>query len=211
MNLTIFLIIVTSIVSYLAFSNREMFDNLKFNAFMVYNRKDYKRLFTHGLLHADWMHLIFNMYVLYAFGDVVEKIMSKEDFFPKTHYLGSFLYVLMYIIALPISSLPSLFKHKENYGYNAVGASGAVSAVVFACIIMYPEMKMGLIFIPLDIPAPIFGLAYLVFSYYMGKRGKGQIAHDAHFAGSIFGLIFPVIINPSILTYFIAYIFLMIS
>ena len=208
MNLTLFLVVITAAVSIYAFNNRVMFDKLKFNPYMVSKKNDYKRLFTHGLLHADWMHLIVNMYVLYAFGDAVESMMSLPAIFPKTFYYGKFLFVFMYLLALPISSLPALLKHKDNHAYNAVGASGAVSAVLFASIIMFPQMKLGFLFVPfIKIPGPIFGIAYLAYSYYMGKKGLDNIGHDAHFVGALFGLTFPIMLNPEIVTYFLHSIF----
>lgn len=208
MNLTLFIIIITAAVSILSFNNRQMFDNLKFNPYMISKRKDNKRWFTHALVHADWMHLIVNMFVLYSFGDVVEHIMSREDFFPKTYFLGNFLYILMYVAAIIISSLPAFYKHKNSHSYNAVGASGAVSAVVFASILLYPEMKLGLIIIPfVKIPGPIFGILYLVYSYYMSKKSNDNIGHEAHFAGSVFGFIFPILINPELIKDFFSSIF----
>ena len=203
MYLTLFLIIITSIISFLAFSNHELFNKLKFNAYLVWNKKEYARLFSHALVHSGWMHLIFNMYVLWMFGSAVEEIFSSSDFFPNTYSYGKFLYVLMYVLAIPVATLPSLFKHKNNHYYNSVGASGAVSAIVFTTILISPSMKIGIIFIPIQLPAYIFGLLYLAYSYFMSKRDKDNIAHDAHFVGSLFGLLFPIILNPALIQNFI--------
>jgi len=203
MYLTLFLIIITSVISFLAFNNYELLNKLKFNAYMVWNKKEFARLFSHALVHSGWMHLIFNMYVLWIFGGAVEQTFSNSVFFPSTYAYGNFLYILMYILAIPIATIPSLLKHKNNHYYNSVGASGAVSAVVFTTILLAPTLPLGILFIPFRIPAYIFGLLYLIYSYFMSKRGKGNIAHDAHFVGSVFGLIFPIMLNPGLIQNFI--------
>ncbi len=206
-TITIFLIAITAIVSIMAFRNRAMFDKLKFNPYMVSEKRDYVRLFSHALLHADWMHLIVNMFVLYSFGGVVEEAFSYEGLFPNTYYYGKFLYVLMYILAIPIATIPALIKHKKNHSYNSVGASGAVSAVVFTSIIIAPTSTLMIIPIPIPIPATIFGLLYLAYSFYMSKRSRGNIAHDAHFIGAVFGIIFPLILSPGLFMHFINSVF----
>ena len=109
----------------------------------------------------------------------------------------------MYVLAVPIASIPSLFKHKNNHYYNSVGASGAVSAIVFTFILLNPTGDLGIIFIPVRIPAYIFGLLYLAYSYFMSRRDKDNIAHDAHFIGSVFGLLFPIILSPGLFNRFI--------
>lgn len=203
MYLTLFLIVITSVISFLAFSNLDLFNKLKFNAYMVWHKKEYARLLSHSLVHSGWMHLIFNMYVLWMFGEMIEPTFSSPDFFPHTYKYGKVLYILMYVIAIPVATIPSLIKHKNNHYYNSVGASGAVSAVVFTTILLAPTMPLGIIFIPIQLPAYIFGLLYLAYTFYMSKKDKDNIAHDAHFAGSVFGLIFPIILNPSLIEHFI--------
>jgi membrane associated rhomboid family serine protease len=146
------------------------------------------------------------MFVLFSFGRVVE-IYYKELFEIK----GAFYYVLLYVGAIAISVLPSFGKHKDDPGYNAVGASGAVSAVVFASILFEPLAKIYLFFIPIGIPAAIFGVLYLIYSAYMGKRGKDNIGHDAHFWGAIFGIVFTICLKPKIVLYFISQISQLIS
>ncbi len=195
--ITFFIIFVTAIVSILAFRNREMFDKFKFNPYLFVHKHDYTRLFSHALLHADWLHLIVNMYVLYAFGGITEQYFSV--LFPKS---GKFLFMIMYLLAVVVSSLPSLLKHRNNHYYNSVGASGAVSAVLFASILFDPTGKIGFLFLPIPIPSPIFGLIYLVYSWYMAKKGTDNIGHDAHFAGSVFGFVFPIILQPVLILRF---------
>jgi len=201
-NNTIFLIVITVIVSAKAFSNDEMFNKLKFNAYMVARKKEYFRMFSHGLLHAGWLHLGINMYVLWSFGQTVESIFSRTDFFGELARYGKFFYVLMYVLAIPIAALPSLFKHRNNFSYNSVGASGAVSAVVFSLILFAPLAPLRIILIPIDIPAVVLGAGYLIYSYIMSRRGDSGIAHDAHFAGAVFGFLFPLILNPKIILHF---------
>jgi len=187
----------------MAFNNLEMFDKLKFNAYLVWYKKEYSRLLSHALVHNSWMHLIFNMYVLWMFGEMIEPVFSSPIYFPYTYQYGKFLYVLMYVLAVLVSALPSLFKEKNNHYYNSVGASGAVSAIVFTTILLAPTMPLGIIFIPIRLPAYIFGLLYLAYTFYMSKQNKDNIAHEAHFAGSIFGLVFPLILNPNLIENFI--------
>jgi len=117
---------------------------------------------------------------------------------------GKFWYVLMYVLALGAATLPALFMHRNSHSYNAVGASGAVSAVAFASILILPTSTISFVFIPvLKIPAYIFGFLYLVYSYFMAKRGIGNVAHEAHFAGAVFGFLFPLILEPSLIVYFL--------
>ncbi len=203
MYLTLFLIIITTVISILAFNKHELFNRLKFNSYLVWHKKNYARLFSHALIHNSWMHLIINMYVLWIFGIYIEEAFSDVGVFPDTHNYGKFLYILMYVLAVPIASIPSLFKHKNNHYYNSVGASGAVSAIVFTFILLNPTGDLGIIFIPIRIPAYIFGLLYLAYSYFMSRRDKDNIAHDAHFIGSVFGLLFPIILSPGLFDRFI--------
>jgi membrane associated rhomboid family serine protease len=159
--------------------------------------REWYRFWSHGLIHADWMHLIFNMIALYSFGSIVEDVFV--DFYPGT---GRLLYLLMYLLALPLSSLFDFFKYKENPSYLALGASGAVSAVVYASILMSPTSSIYLFLIPIPIPAWIFGPLYLLITVYLAWAGNDRIAHDAHFWGAIFGLISITVLFPGIWGYF---------
>lgn len=202
MSLTLFLVIITSLISILGFNKQELFDKLKFNAYMVRHKKNYLRLFSHGLLHADWMHLIINMFVLYMFGQVVEQYFAV--LVPK---FGKFLYILMYVSAIPVATIPALLKNKDNQFYSSVGASGAVSAVLFASILFDPNNRIMFLLIPIPIRSWIFGVLYLSYSYYMSRRKRDNIAHDAHFTGSVFGFLFPLIIQPNLIQRFFDIIF----
>lgn len=190
------------LVSYKAFHNGETFDKLKFNPYLIIQNKEWYRFVSHGFVHADWIHLIFNVYVLWAFGDIVMEFFS--------YYFGNLanLYFLgLFFPALIASSLYSFFKHKKNYYYNAVGASGAVSAVVFASIILYPEGRMGLILFPIMLPSWIFGGLYLIYTIIMSRKNIDNIGHDAHLWGSVYGIIYIIVFVPNALTYFLNYIF----
>ncbi|MFP4469636.1 MAG: rhomboid family intramembrane serine protease [Bacteroidales bacterium] len=191
------LIILTGIVSFVAFSNRDLFDKLKFNAYYISKDREWYRFFTYGLLHAGWAHLLINMFVLWSFGEVVMQYFSR-DF----EAMAGVYFLLLYIGGIILSTVYDYFKYKNDIYYNAVGASGAVAAVVFSSIILYPNGKIFFFFIPIGIPAWIFGILYLIYSAYMGKRGDDNIGHDAHFWGAVFGVVFTLIINTAYLTRF---------
>lgn len=189
---TIAIVIITSAVSLINMQNSEFKDLYMFNAWAIKNRRQWYRFFTGGLLHADFMHLGFNMLALYSFGEIVERTFCQEVLFGPR--LGSLMFAIMYLTALPISSLYSYFKHKDNIYYNALGASGAVSAVVYSAILFYPLSELQVFFIPMT--SWIFGIVYLVASWAMARKNIGNIGHDAHFWGSVYGFIFPIIFYP---------------
>jgi len=190
MSITLIIIIFTCLVSIPVFSNERAMDKLIFYPPAVANNREYYRFFTCGFIHADFMHLGLNMYSLYLFGGFVES--SFNAIFDNK---GPLLYLLMYLSALPICLLPTYAKNKDNPNYRSLGASGAVSAVVFAFIFLEPLRKLGLIFLPpsMMIPGFIFGLLYLVFTSYLDKRGGGNINHSAHLWGSLFGVAFLIV------------------
>lgn len=195
--MTYFIIAVTSIFSILAFSRRELMYKFQFNPYQVFHRKEWYRIFTHAFLHADYSHLIINMIVLYSFGRAIEM------FFP--YYLGGsaiLYFFLLYFGGVVISSLFTLVKHRNNPDYNAVGASGAVSAVVFASVFFSPLDKI-LFFGILPMPGILFGVFYLAYSYYMSRKKVDNIGHDAHFWGAVYGFIFPVLVKPDLIQVFI--------
>ena len=192
MSLTLIIIIVTSFVSYQAFNKPDVFYKLLHNPYSVVHKKEYSRIITHGFVHGSWTHLIFNMYVLYMFGSIVEDVLNAK------YAMGKMYFLLIYFGGMSFATMPSLKKHKNNINYNSVGASGAVAALVFSAILMNPLMKMGLLLIPIMIPAFIFGPLYLLAEYYLDKKNASSIAHDAHLYGAIFGCISTLIIDPKI-------------
>ena len=185
---TIILIIITCIISFITFNNEEIKSNLVFSPYQYLNYKKWWILISHGFIHADFLHLFFNMYVLYIFGPTL------EFYFINSSELGGFNYIGFYLLGIIFSTHPSIFKHKNNPSYNSLGASGAVSSVVFAYIIIYPLRELGLILIPgLFLPGFIFGIFYLLAEHYLSKKQYSNIAHDAHISGSLFGVFFIII------------------
>ncbi len=193
MSVIILIMVITIITSLAAFNNHQIFDKFKFNAYFIHHNKEYWRFFTSSLIHADFIHLALNMYVLYAFGFALEHYFGYIFGFPN----GIILLLLLYVLGSVLSSVYSYAKNKNNLFYNAVGASGAVSSVVFATIAINPTVPMGIIFIPgVQIPGFILGFLYLAYSYYMGKKQSDNIGHDAHFWGSVFGIVFVFAAKP---------------
>ncbi|MCX6182667.1 MAG: rhomboid family intramembrane serine protease [Bacteroidetes bacterium] len=199
MSITLIIVIGTAIFSYLGFTRSDLLYKYMLNPYQVVHRKQYYRVLSHGFLHADWGHLAFNMLALYSFGMQIE-FDFKSLFGPSK---GPINFLLLYFCGMIFSSIYSIAKHKDNHSYNALGASGAVSAVVFASILLRPEGKIYLMFFPFGINSVIFGVVYLILSYYMAKRGRDNIGHDAHFWGSVFGFIFPIIMKPELFSRFI--------
>lgn len=194
MSVTLIIIAVTVIVSLLAFNNREIFRRLAFNAYDIKHFKNSYRFLSYALVHADWVHLFINMLVLYSFGRIVEQYYAML-FGVK----GILYFILLYVGGTALSTLPSYGKHKDDYSYTAVGASGAVSAVVFAFILFDPLGKLTIFPIPIGIPAIVFGILYLIYSAYMGKKNIDNVGHDAHFWGAIFGLLFTIVLKPALI------------
>lgn len=202
MSSTLFIIILTILVSFTAFRNRLAFERMKFNAYEIRVHRSFYRFLSYGLLHADWMHLLVNMFVLFSFGTVVERILEED--MPN---MGNIAFIGLYATSMVASTLPSYLKHRRNYYYNAVGASGAVSAVLFASIILHPQGNVFLMFIPIPIPSFIFGLFYLAYSFYMAKRGKDNVGHDVHFWGAVYGILFVALLDPQYLVTFFRFVF----
>lgn len=193
--ITKILIVLNCIFSIVAFQNTSIFNKYLLSPYFINQTKDWKRFFTHAFLHADLGHLLMNMYVLYIFGDIVE-----DGYFAFTFgRIAPLYYILLYVGAILASSFPSFEKHKNNPSYSAVGASGAVSAVVFSSILFNPWAGITFVFFPFaNIPSFIFGGLYMAYSWYMTKKGGDNVAHDAHFWGAAFGFVFTIILKPSL-------------
>ncbi|MDF2436219.1 MAG: rhomboid family intrarane serine protease [Bacteroidota bacterium] len=196
--ITLIIIGITILVSIIAMENQTLKNKLMFNAYMIHHRKEWYRFLSNGIIHADWLHLGFNMYALWMFGRGVEA-MYGDVYGGK----GPLFFILLYVGALVMSSLYSYERNKNNIYYNSLGASGAVSAVVFAFIVLNPTARLGLMFIPVPIPAYLFGLLMLGIEHYLSRRGNTGIAHDAHFWGSVFGALFTIALKPSLAMDFI--------
>ncbi len=202
MILTIVIIAVTGFVSISAFNNIELFSRLKFNAYQIKHSGEKWRFFSYALLHSGWMHLIINMYVLYSFGGVVE-----QSFISLFGTIGYLYFILLYVGGVLFSTLWDFGKYKDDIYYNAVGASGAVSAVVFSSILVFPSGSIFLFPIPFPLPSWVFGIAYLIYSAYMGKKGVDNIGHNAHFWGAVFGIVLTIILVPNVIQNFFSTIF----
>ncbi len=203
--MTIYIVIFTALISVLAFSRPQLFNKLQFNPYKVYHRKQYYRLLTHALLHADWIHLIINMLVLLSFGTAVEYYFAQSEITGTLRFPG-LIYILLYVSAVAVSSLTTLAKHKDNPGYNSVGASGGVSAVVFTSIFFAPWQNL-LLYAIIPIPGVVFGALYLAYSHHMSNKASDNINHDAHFIGAVYGLLFPLLVDINLFGDFIQQLF----
>ncbi len=194
--MTTFFLIITILVSAYAFQNDSIKNKLIFNPYAINQRKEWYRFFSSGFIHADIVHLAINMLVLYSFGGIVEYYYSVV--FDER---GKFYFFLLYVSSIMFSLLPTYNNHKQNPMYNGLGASGAVSAVVFAFILFDPVKRLCLYgFICL--PGILFGLLYLGYCYYMSKKGGDNINHSAHLWGAVYGLVFTILLKPSLLVNF---------
>ena len=188
-SITLIIIIATVVVSLIAFKNQQVMDNLIFYPPAVSEKNQYYRFITCGFIHADMAHLAFNMLSFYLFSNALVEPFFIEIFGD----YGRAVLLLMYVMALIVCLLPTYWKNKNNQNYRSLGASGAVSAVIFAGIIIAPQLQMGFFIIPPVIPGFIFGPLYLLCSFYLDKRGGDNINHSAHIWGAMFGVVFIII------------------
>jgi membrane associated rhomboid family serine protease len=193
MPITLIIIAITGIVSFMAFKNSRLMNDLILWPPAITRQREYHRLVTYGLVHADFGHLLFNMLTLYFFGQ------SMEGFFAAR--LGSFGFALFYIGGLVISILPTYVKNRSNPNYRSLGASGAVSAVLFSYILLAPWSRIIVLVIPM--PAIVYAVLYTGYSIYMDRRGQGNINHSAHLWGAAYGVIFTLLVDPRVLPYFL--------
>lgn len=196
MSITVILIIITVIISLIAFQNDSLRDRLIFYPVDIAQKNQYYRFITYGFLHADLMHLIFNMYAFYLFGEYTEK--KFDEMFGSN---GPVFFILMYFLSLIACTIPDYVNHRHNHQYRSLGASGAVSAVVFAYILLNPIQGIGLLFIPIFIPGFIFGIIFIAVSYYLGRKGGSSVNHGAHIWGAIFGVVFLIVCSNLFSTY----------
>ncbi len=204
MSITLLIILLTAVTSFIAFSKHSLREDLLFWPFRIKRQGQLYRFITHGALHADAMHLIFNMVSFYSFGIALENYLFPVLF-------GTFsraVFAAMYITAIIVAVIPDYFKYQDQSFYRSLGASGAVSAVVFSAITIQPKMPIQFIFIPYPIPGYLFGIGFLILSAVLARKGTGNIGHNAHFWGSIYGMLFTyaaarLIANVDLLQYFI--------
>ncbi|NND09051.1 MAG: rhomboid family intramembrane serine protease [Saprospiraceae bacterium] len=193
MSATVVIIIITCLVSYNAFNNSEFFYKLAHWPMREHGAREHYRLVTSGFVHGGWIHLLINMFVFYSFGELIEYHFAQ--FFGPVR--GLVYYVLVYLLTIACASLPSYFKRKQDSQYIAVGASGGVSGIVFIFILLYPWQTL-LLYGIIPIPAIIGGIAYLWYSSYASKNKQDRIDHEAHFYGAIFGIVFTLLLKPSL-------------
>lgn len=180
---TIAIIAANVIISYKGFGDYNFFEKYKFQVGPI-QRGEKLRMFSSGFLHADTQHLLFNMLTLYFFADVVIQLLSP------------FYFLVIYLGSLFLGSALSFYFHRNEYHYSAVGASGAVTGILYSAILLQPGMELMIFFIPIPIPAYIFGIAYLLYTIYGMKSRIGNIGHDAHFGGAVGGFVITLILSP---------------
>lgn len=184
--ITFALIAINVVFSLIGFSNQSFINKTVMWPYGVKRQNQYYRFLSSGFIHADFIHLLFNMFSFYFFGSAI------EHYFSSLGLGGNVSYLLLYFLGLIVSDIPSYIKNQDNYNYTSLGASGAVSAVIFACILFNPWGTIRIYFIPM--PFIVFAFVYLWYCIYMSKRNIGHVNHDAHLWGSLFGLIFTAIL-----------------
>lgn len=197
LNLNIIIIAATVVVSLMAFNNQQLLNRFKFNAYLISHNREGWRFFTYALVHAGWTHLLVNMFILYSFGNLTEAYF-------RLHFgvRGVLFYGLLYLGGIIFSTLFDYRIQRNNPAYSAVGASGAVSAVLFSSILFDPTGSLFIFPIPFPIPSWLFAILFLVYSAYMGRKAADNIGHYAHFWGALFGIVFTVVAIPGVVTGF---------
>ena len=197
--MTLYILIATVIASLIGFSNERFRDQLLFDPYLIETKKQWYRFVTCGFLHADTLHLGVNMLVLYSFGHAVEyqyAVLFGQH--------GDWIYLALYLTSIAAANVSTFYKERTNHYYRALGASGAVSAVVFASILFNPYAKLVLFF-ALELPAVVYCVLYIGYSWYMSKKQSGDmIHHEAHLHGALYGMLFTIVLKPSVLSYFIS-------
>ena len=191
---------LTCLISFLCFNDSRRFYKLANIPELAEKNNEYIRLLTSGFVHADIMHLFLNMFVLYSFGEIAEMIFRSEAMFGEIQ--GGFMYLVFYLSSIVVANVPTFLKHRHQHGYVGVGASGAVAAVIYACILFMPLGKIY-IFMALPVPAWLFGILYLVYESYAAKNMSDNIGHDVHFNGAVYGLLFVSAVQPDVLLNFL--------
>ena len=192
--ITLVLIAITVLVSWQAWQRPRLLDRLMLWPPAIDRQRQYDRLVTHGFIHADWQHLLFNMITLFFFGRFAEQLV--------TQMIGPVGFVLFYLSAIVIAILPSYLRHRHDARYRSLGASGAVSAVLFAFILFNPWGLIFVFFLP--VPAILYGVFYVGYSFWMDRQGTDNVNHSAHLSGAIYGVLFMLLMEPRIAGHFLS-------
>lgn len=188
------IIALTCLISWVGFKDRSFLDRWLLNPYQARRKKRLAPYLSYGFVHADFMHLLFNMITLYFFGQAME-----SHFEP---YFGGFGYYIFYLGGIVLSILPSALPNRNNPRYSTLGASGAVSAVLFAYILLQPWSLLYIYFIP--VPAIIYALFYVGYSIYLDKKGGDNVNHSAHLWGAAYGIGFTVLLEPGVFPSFVS-------
>jgi membrane associated rhomboid family serine protease len=176
--------VATIVIGIVGLNSRALVNRLTFRPYYLVRNKEWHRLITSGFVHKDATHLIFNMISYYFFAFTLERV------------IGTTRFLILYVVSLALSELGTWVKHRNDPEYSSLGASGAVLAVLFACIIYFPTSKLGLLILPIYVPAPIFALLYLAYSWWQARRNGGRVNHDAHLGGALVGVLFVLVTDP---------------
>lgn len=193
MLITLLIIAITCIVSFMAFNNSRLMNDLILWPPAITRQREYHRLVTYGVVHADAMHLLFNMVTLFFFGRAMESFFAAR--------LGTLGFALFYIGGLVVSILPTYLKNRANPNYRSLGASGAVSAVLFSFVLLAPWSRIIVLVIPM--PAIVYAVLYTGYSIYMDRSGQGNVNHSAHLWGAAYGVLFTLLVDPRVLGHFL--------
>lgn len=191
------LIIVTAAVSIVCFNKYQLFERLSLKPYRVVQHQEWWRIITHGFVHADWIHLLVNMFTFWSFGGYIETAFEYLGF-------GKWAFLTLYFGGMIAASISDIIRYRNAEWYTSIGASGAVSAVLFAAIFLNPWDKI-LLFAIIPIPGILFGVLYLAYCQYMARQGGDNINHNAHFYGAVFGFVFPILLEPRLFQMFLSH------
>ncbi|MCI5705741.1 MAG: rhomboid family intramembrane serine protease [Odoribacter sp.] len=191
------LIIVTAAVSIVCFNKYQLFEHLSLKPYRVVQHQEWWRIITHGFVHADWIHLLVNMFTFWSFGGYIETAFEYLGF-------GKWAFLTLYFGGMIAASISDIIRYRNAEWYTSIGASGAVSAVLFAAIFLNPWDKI-LLFAVIPIPGILFGVLYLAYCQYMARQGGDNINHNAHFYGAVFGFVFPILLEPRLFQMFLSH------
>lgn len=194
MPITLVIIAITCIVSFMAFNNSRLMNDLILWPPAIARQREYHRLVTYGVVHADFGHLLFNMITLFFFGRAIEPVFVGR--------IGQLGFALFYLSAIVVAIMPTYFRHQRDAGYRSLGASGAVSAVLFSFILFAPWSLIFVLFLP--VPAIVYAALYVGYSIWMDRRGTDNVNHSAHLWGAAYGVLFTVMMEPRVASTFLA-------